>query len=154
MKKMIILATILMIIDQIIKYLFSIHMALGETFVIIPHFFSFTFVKNTGVAFSLFAGSQIPLILLSIIILIILINHISKQKMTNENILSFGLLLGGIFGNLIDRIFQNGVIDYLDFNLIGYDAPIFNLADICVVIGTFLFLILIWKEDKTCKHIL
>lgn len=151
MKKIIVIASILTIIDQLIKHLFSTYMTLGETFVLIPKFFSFTLVKNTGVAFSLFAGNQIPLILLSVIVLFFCLQWISKQKLNQWNILSFSLLIGGIIGNLIDRIFRGGVIDYLDFYLFRYDAPIFNFADICVVVGVGILIILLWKEEKTCN---
>ncbi len=154
MKKICALAFIVTILDQLIKYLFTTFMTLGESVSFIPHFFSFTFVKNTGVAFSLFSGSQIPIIMLSIIVLFLLCVWIPKQKKDTWNLLSFGLLLGGIIGNLIDRIFRQGVLDYLDFELLGYDAPIFNLADIAVVVGSFLLLIIMWKEDKKCKNIL
>lgn len=151
MKKIIGIGLSLLIIDQIVKQIFLYTMNFGETKCILPSFFSFTLVKNKGVAFSLFAGSQIPLIGLSIGVLLILGYYISKQQLTTWNTLSFGLLIGGILGNVIDRIFQNGVIDYLDFYLLGYDAPIFNLADVGVVIGAALLMIILWKEDKTCS---
>lgn len=149
MKKIVGIACILFLLDQVFKYIFLTTMDFGETISLIPQFFSFTLVKNTGVAFSLFVGSQIPIILLSILVMVILyLFWISKQKLTTWNIVSFGFLYGGIFGNLFDRIFRLGVIDYLDFTIFGYDAPIFNLADICVVLGAFILLITMWKEEK------
>lgn len=149
MKKIVGIASILFLLDQVFKYLFLEMMDFGQTILIIPQFFSFTLVKNTGVAFSLFAGSQIPIIMLSILIMIALyLFWIPKQKLTTWNRISYGCLYGGILGNLIDRIFRTGVIDYLDFNLFGYDAPIFNLADICVVLGAFILFITMWKEEK------
>ena len=154
MKKIVGIASFITVLDQLIKYLVTIFMALGESVGLIPHFFSLTFVKNRGVAFSLFEGSQIPIIALSIMVLFVLYAWVKKQKKDSWNIFSFGLLLGGIIGNLIDRIFRAGVVDYLDFQLLGYDAPIFNLADIAVVIGGFLLIVIMWREDKRCKNIL
>ena len=142
------IAILIIILDQIIKYLFCNTMELGESIILLPQFFSFTLVKNTGVAFSLFAGSQIPLIILAILVVIILFIWIQKQTLTPFNILSYGLLYGGIIGNLIDRIIRHGVVDYLDFTILGYPFPIFNLADICVVCGAFLLTFTIWKEDE------
>ena len=154
MKKIWGVAGIIVVLDQFIKYLFTTSMIFGESIELIPQFFSFTLVKNTGVAFSLFSGSQIPIIVLSIMILFLLYMWVFKQKKDRWNILSFGLLFGGIIGNLIDRIFRAGVIDYLDFNLFGYDAPIFNLADISVVIGACLLILIMWKEENACKSML
>ncbi len=152
MKKIWGLATIIVILDQILKYLFTTYMVLGESIVLLPQFFSFTLVKNTGVAFSLFAGSQLPIIVLSIIVLLLLSIWVTKQKKDMWNLFAFGLLLGGIIGNLIDRIFRAGVIDYLDFNLFGYSFPIFNFADMAVVIGGCLLIIIMWKEENACKN--
>lgn len=154
MKKIWGIAGIIVVLDQLIKYLFTTFMIFGESVQLIPQFFSFTLVKNTGVAFSLFSGSQIPIVVLSIMILFLLYMWVFKQKKDRWNILSFGLLFGGIIGNLIDRIFRAGVIDYLDFNLFGYDAPIFNLADIAVVIGACLLILIMWKEENACKSML
>lgn len=149
MKKIVGIASILFLLDQVLKYLFLTTMDFGQTLSIISQFFSFTLVKNTGVAFSLFAGSQIPIITLSILIMIVLyLFWIPKQRLTTWNMISYGCLYAGILGNLVDRIFRAGVIDYLDFTLFGYDAPIFNLADIYVVLGAFMLFITMWKEEK------
>ena len=64
-----------------------------------------------------------------------------------RNTLLFGLLFGGIIGNLIDRIFYGYVIDFLDFTIFGYDFPVFNFADICIVSGIFLLIIAICKKE-------
>lgn len=154
MKKIWGITGIIVLFDQIIKYLFTSFMTFGESIQLISQFFSFTLVKNTGVAFSLFSGSQIPIIVLSIVIFYLLFIWVLRQKKDRWNILSFGLLFGGIIGNLMDRIFRKGVIDYLDFNLFGYDFPIFNLADIAVVIGACFLIFIMWKEERTCKSML
>ena len=67
--------------------------------------------------------------------------------MNNRNIFAFSLLIGGIIGNLIDRVIYGYVIDFLDFNIFGYDAPIFNIADTCIWIGAFLLFYAIMKRE-------
>ena len=68
--------------------------------------------------------------------------------MSNLSIISYSLIIGGIIGNLIDRIFLNHVIDFLSFNIFGYYFPIFNIADICIVCGILLLLIDGWLGDE------
>ena len=65
-----------------------------------------------------------------------------KNEIINKTeIISIGIILGGIVGNLIDRIVYGNVIDYLSFKLFGYDFAVFNFADIGIVVGVILLLI-------------
>ena len=77
------------------------------------------------------------------------ISYMIKGKDLNkyEEII-YGVLIGGIIGNLIDRVVHGSVIDYLDFNLFGYNFPVFNFADICIVISIILIIISICKGEK------
>ena len=81
---------------------------------------------------------------------IILIYHylIKYQKQTRLSIAMNSLLIGGIIGNMIDRIIRGYVVDYLDFTLFHYQFPIFNLADICIVISCFMIVATMIKEDS------
>ena len=63
--------------------------------------------------------------------------------------MAFGLLLGGLSGNLIDRLFFGYVRDFLDFYIFGYDYPVFNIADICIVFGVILLIIAVLKGEDT-----
>ena len=70
-------------------------------------------------------------------------------KINKRNTLAFGMILGGILGNLSDRIFFGYVIDFLNFKIINYNFPVFNLADTFIVVGVILLIIAIIKgEDK------
>ena len=140
MKKTLIIAVLLLIIDIISKWLVQNLLLLNQSVEVIGNFFNLTYVKNTGAAFSIFTGQKIFLIVVSIVLIGVFLYYINSQKITrNIEIISYGLVLGGALGNLIDRICYGYVIDFLDFNLFGYNYPIFNLADCFIVIGFILF---------------
>lgn len=142
MKKVYIIALISLIIDQIVKILVSNYLILGQTTKIINNFFYLTYVQNTGAAFSILIGYRYILIIITLIFLYYLYKYTKKQTNSNKlAILSHGLLLGGIIGNLIDRIIYGYVIDYLDFMIFNYNFPIFNLADTFIVIGCIILVI-------------
>ena len=142
MKKVYIFALISLIIDQIVKILVSNYLILGQTIKIINNFFYLTYVQNKGAAFSILIGYRYILIIIAFIFLYYLHKCINKQKSFNKlEIISYGLLLGGIIGNLIDRIIYGYVIDYFDFMIFNYNFPIFNLADSFIVIGCIILVI-------------
>ena len=87
------------------------------------------------------SGNQLFLIFISILVLGGLFYYLKKEKLTNLKIIYYSLLIGGILGNLFDRIVYNSVIDFLDFKIFNYDAPVFNLADTFIVIGVLLIII-------------
>ena len=139
MKKILPITIIVLLLDQLVKITVINNMNLFDSINIINDFLSITYVRNTGAAWSILSGSTLLLILISIIALVAIYLYFIKDKKLNklENI-SYGLLMGGILGNLIDRIIYGYVIDYLDFRIINYDFPIFNIADICIVISIIL----------------
>lgn len=144
------ITSIILMLDQFIKILINKYMELGSGINIIPNFFSLIYIKNTGAAFSILKDNTFILTITSVIIIIILDRFIKKEENLNKlSIISFGLIMGGIFGNLIDRIIHHGVIDYLSFKIFNYHFPIFNLADITIVGGVFLLLISMIKERST-----
>lgn len=146
-KKIMIIAFFALLIDIATKLLIDNSFNLMETKPIILDFFSITKVYNDGASWNLLAGHRITLIIISLIMLGILIYYQFKFVLNFRNILAFGLLFGGIIGNLIDRIFYGYVIDFLDFTIFGYDFPVFNCADICIVVGIFLLIIAIYKKE-------
>lgn len=141
----------LFILDQIIKILIQKNMSLYQEKTIIPSFFSLYYVKNTGAAFSILQDSSSIILLISILSIITINYYIVKEKkMTKLSKISFGLLLGGIYGNLLDRIIHKSVIDYLSFSVFNYSFPIFNLADIGITVGVGLIILetILKKEVK------
>lgn len=141
------ISIILLVLDQISKLL--VVNLLSEPITIIKNFFYLTYVQNKGAAFSILTGERLFLIIISIIIIIYLLNYTKKNKPeTKLEYLAISLVIGGSLGNLIDRIVRGSVIDFLDFNIFGYDFPVFNLADTFITIGVILLLIILSRKEK------
>lgn len=146
------ITSIVLMLDQFIKLLINNSMKLNHSITIIPNFFSLYFVKNTGAAFSILENNTTFLTIITVIFILLIDNLIKKEKKFNKlSTISLGLVLGGMFGNLIDRILHHGVIDYLSFTIFKYHFPIFNLADICITLGVFLLMIGMLKEERNVK---
>ena len=145
-----VITSIILMLDQIIKMIVMHNMKLDTYIELIPGFFSIFYVKNTGAAFSILEDSTILLIIISVIFVVIIDRYIKKEEhFTNLSVLSLGMILGGIFGNLIDRIIHHSVIDYLSFTVLKYNFPIFNLADIGITVGVALYILSMILERKT-----
>lgn len=152
MKKIGIVGFFVIIFDQVIKYLINNCLDLFSHVNIINNFFYIANVHNTGAAWNILDGNRFFLIFIAIIaILSIYLLFIKNKKLNKLDIISYGLLIGGIIGNLIDRIIYGYVIDYLEFIIFKYHYPIFNLADICIVISVILIIINSIIESR-CKN--
>ena len=145
---------VVILIDQIIKVIIQTNLNLYEQIRIIPNFFSICYERNTGAAFSILENSTLFLIILSVIFLLGIDKYIRKEEMSLNklSIISFGLIIGGIYGNLIDRVLYHSVTDFLSFTFFNYHFPIFNIADMGITIGAFLLILDIWKsKEKNTK---
>lgn len=144
---------ILIVIDIVIKLIISNNLILNQSISVINNFFYITYVKNTGVAWSILSGKINLIIVITLAIIMLLIIYIfNKKSYSVLEIISYSMLLSGSIGNLIDRIIYGYVIDYLNFNILGYDYPIFNFADICIVIGIILILIFGGKDGISSRN--
>lgn len=159
MKKLLSLSTILIILDQLIKWVIKSHMEVYESILVIKDFFHITYTQNKGAAWSIFSGNRLFLILMAFLSLWFLYRYCLKGKvLTTFEIVMYGFLIGGIIGNLLDRMIYGYVIDYFDFQIFGYNYPVFNLADICIVCGVILLIYEIlggnqlWKRIKSKKN--
>lgn len=141
-KKIYFIALIGILLDQITKIFISNWMSPFTSKIIIKDFFSITYVKNTGGAWGILNNNLSFLIIVSIIALLVLNRYIKKESSINKiMLLSYGFLIGGIFGNLIDRIVRGYVVDFFHFYIFNYSYPVFNIADILIVVGIILMLI-------------
>ena len=153
MKKIIPISIICLLLDRITKLFITNNLVLNDSYTIINNFFNITLVHNDGAAWSILSGNRLLLIIISFIALfIIYFLFIKNKKLSKLEKIIYGMLIGGIIGNLIDRILYGYVIDFLDFKIFNYNYPVFNIADCCIVIAAILLIIDIVKEGITCKQ--
>ena len=137
-------------LDQLTKILVDSNMELGGSIPIISfgeiQVLKITNVRNPGAAFSILEGKQIFLIIFTgIIVLAMLYLMISKKVKRPAYVWSMSLIVAGGIGNLIDRIIRGEVIDFIDVRIINF--AIFNVADICAVLGSAGLLIFVVVDE-------
>jgi len=140
---------IIFILDQVSKLIIMNTINLNHSVKVIGNFFKLTYTHNDGAAFGMFGGKTLFILLVSILILGYLLYELFRNK---KNLLimdiSLVMIIGGLLGNLLDRLYFGYVRDFFDFNIFGYDAAIFNVGDIAIVIGAFIFFISVFLEGK------
>ena len=141
------LSLLTVVLDQWTKHLIEGRFALLETREVIPGFFNLTHIRNTGVAFGMFAhgGSTTGTILLTLLGLGALsavgVYFWRTPRSDSRLLLALSLILGGAVGNLIDRLFSGAVTDFLDFYVGTYHWHTFNIADSAITIGVVVMLL-------------
>lgn len=144
---------ILVSLDQLTKWLAVTKLRPIHDFPIIEDIFHLTYVENRGAAFGIMQGKHIFFIIMTFIVIVVIsiyYNKLPNQKKYLWMRASLILLIGGAIGNLIDRIRLSYVIDFLYFKLI--DFPVFNVADICVVVGVSILSIFILINDNQAEE--
>ena len=139
------LSIFIVLIDQFTKYLifYNQKIFLNKYFLLVK----LDFVKNYGAAFNIFSGSRVFLSLISIIFSILLIYLIFRKNTLNTfDLYSYSFILGGTFGNGVDRILKGYVIDFINLNIINF--PVFNIADISINIGFIFLLYNIFRNNR------
>ena len=148
-------AFILAVIDQISKLAALKYLKPVGSVSFIDGIMNFTFVENRGAAFGVLTGARWFFIVITIAVTIAAVIYIKKYMPNKKEYgivkLSIILILGGAWGNAFDRFFRGYVVDMFDFNIFGYDFPVFNFADICVCIGAFLLVVGIMFFDREDK---
>ena len=149
-------AAILIGLDQAAKYLALINLKPVGSMVFIKGILDLTFVENRGVAFGMFSGQRWFILLLTGLITVALLYYYKKLPKTKEYQLVrmvMILIFSGAIGNMIDRVFRGYVVDFFEFAFI--DFPVFNVADIYVVVGVcilaFLILFVIKEPEEKKK---
>lgn len=146
-----IIAIILVLMDQIIKIVISTKLY-NSTIMLIPHVLNLTYVQNAGAAFGIGSNSTSMFIAVNIVVIGLITYFIfsKKEEISNPILIALYLIIAGGISNLIDRIVRGFVIDYIDISpLIKY--PVFNLADVFIVIGCIIIAIYIIKDNIVKK---
>ena len=95
---------------------------------------------------------RVFIIIMCLIILGFIIYYIGNNKINLLDSIGFGLVIGGALGNLIDRVIYGYVIDFIDIYVFDYNYPIFNIADMGVVIGVIIILISSFMKERSVKN--
>ena len=147
-KKIFLLAIIGIFLDQVTKLLVTGFLNLNQVINVIDGFFSITYVRNTGAAWGMFSNNTLIISIISILFLFILIKYIKElPKIDFLYVVAFGLIIGGIIGNLIDRLLRGYVVDFFRFIILDYNYPVFNVADMLIVIGSIVLIISFVRDD-------
>ena len=143
MRNWLLLAGLVIVFDQLTKWLMVSWLSLYETVPVIP-FFNLTMAHNTGAAFSFLAQAggwqRWFFVGLAIIISVVLLVWLRKAVENKLEATALSLILGGAIGNVIDRVHLGYVIDFLDVYYGSYHWPAFNIADSAIVIGAGLLI--------------
>lgn len=141
-KREVLLILAVVLLDQITKYAIEAQLSLGQSIEIIKGFFSLTYARNTGAAWSILSGQMTFFYIISTIALVVMTYFLFKtDKKENLQRIALALLIAGTIGNFIDRLMFQYVRDFLDFIIIGYDFPIFNVADITLNVAIGLLIL-------------
>lgn len=138
----------LVILDQVTKILVAGNMVLYESIPVIPKLFSLTYIHNYGAAWGMFSEHRWVFLIITTVALIIMPIILYRYRKLHFLFgFSLSMILAGAIGNMIDRVFLGYVVDFIEAVFI--DFPIFNVADICVVVGAVLMAIYLIFLDKT-----
>ena len=146
-----IITIIAILLDQLIKIIIKSKI-FNSSIILIPHVLNLTYVQNTGAAFGIGNNSTSMFVAVNVVIIGLITYFIfsKKEELSKLILIALHLVLAGGIGNLIDRIARGFVIDYIDISpLIKY--PVFNLADIFVVIGCLIIAVFLVKDTVIKK---
>ena len=133
---------IIIILDQLTKYIVDKTMYLHQSIPLINNILHFTYIQNTGAGFGILKNMNSLLIWVSVIVIGIILYNYDKIPQKNFPQIATALIIGGAFGNLISRIFIGYVTDFIDFRI----WPAFNVADSAITIGAIGLIIYFWKK--------
>jgi signal peptidase II len=149
---------IVLVLDQVTKYIVEKHIRLHEIITVIPGFFNLTHVRNPGAAFSLFSAAPesfrtiffTTITIIAVVVIIVLIRKTHGRLM----VFAFALIMGGALGNVIDRVRYGEVVDFIQWYYRSYYWPSFNIADSAITVAVVLLaidMLFVKKPQDTIK---
>ena len=145
-KKVYILAFLFFLLDRISKII--ILNIDKYPIKVIKNFFYIEKSMNSGAAFSILSGFLVIFVTVAVCVLFYIDNSLIKEIKNRTDFISISMIIGGIIGNLFDRLIYGKVIDFSSFKFGEFSFPIFNIADAFICIGAFLLIISVIKGDK------
>lgn len=148
---MLVLSILIIIIDQLSKKIALKTLRGKPSKVIIDGFFELTYIENPGAAFGILKGRQALFVIITILVIAGILFYFYKnyKLMCIVEKISLSLILAGAVGNFIDRLLRGYVIDFFSFQLGKYYFPVFNIADISIVVGTGLLIFIILSSEDS-----
>jgi signal peptidase II len=158
-RRIALIALLVIALDQLTKQIVLRFLGPAQEKVVIEGFFKFVRWENTGAAWSLFSGYNGVLAAVAVIALVVLFltrHHFDSRTLLSQ--VAFGLIAGGIVGNLIDRVWKQHVIDFIYFYLQQRDGsiigfPAFNVADSAICTGVGLVFLITWQSERKAKAV-
>ncbi len=150
---MVLVGVLVIVLDQLTKawivQYFGSGIATKPPIAIVGDVLQLIYVPNTGVAFSLFEGQTIKFIFIGIALCVISVLYWRSRDVGSLALkLTFGLILGGAIGNLLDRFTRHYVVDFIHFQIPQrFDWPVFNVADSAISVGVVLLALLLWRSE-------
>ena len=147
-----IIALLIILIDQLTKWLIVKNMELGESIQVIENFLYITSHRNRGAAWGILQGQMWFFYIITAIVIVAIVYYIQKEA-KGKILLSVSLafMLGGAIGNFIDRVYRKEVVDFVNTYIFSYNFPIFNVADSALVIGVGLLMFQMLKEEREAR---
>ncbi len=136
-------AVLTVLADQAVKLWVERGFLIGESWPVIPGILSWTSVRNRGAAWSILSGYGWILLLAALLVVSGIIRFFrSLTEGCPERFIALGVILGGVFGNSIDRLWRGAVVDFIDVHYHNvWHYPVFNVADIAICCGVGIFLL-------------
>lgn len=143
------LSIIIIVLDQLTKWIIVKTMDLYESIPVITDFFYITSSRNRGAAWGILQGQMIFFYVITLIVIVGVVYFMSRYAKDSIWLgLGLSLILGGAIGNFIDRILRGEVVDFLDFYIFNYHFPIFNVADSSLCVGVVLIIIATLIDER------
>ncbi len=144
---------VLVVVDQVTKHLVVHNIAYGKIIPIIPGFFNLTYITNRGAAWGILEGQRWLLLGFGFSVMVAALFALRWfTEGWNERYVALFMVVSGIIGNSIDRIWRHEVVDFLDFRIFTYRWPSFNVADSAICVGIAIYILsLLLRPEKNKK---